>query len=391
MITLQYLEPGPHISTISPQQVRDKLRVAFEILPIDGLLLGWDLPASLIEICKEETARSGVDLYRWHPLLTGNGIFNPQKGYRTQNLHGEPLSGFRNLPEFTFVCPNHPIAREAILAHISKVAQSGNYAGIFLDRMRFPSPAADPVLTMACFCGYCQKAAAQFGLVLGDVRRYLLKSEPIQIIHDLRNESTAKNPLAAFLKFRQHTVTQFVGKTVQVIRSAGLLVGLDCFSPSLTHLVGQDLNTLTALADWTKLMIYGHALGPATLPFEIDALTQWVISSSAKSESEVLGILNESLGLSIPKIRSKLLSSGLESMALAAEYTSGRKSTNRGKLLSGIELVEIPDVSELVGSQIESDLRALKSVQADGLSLSWDLWHMPLERLTLVAQVWGAD
>ena len=38
--------------------------------------------------------------------------------------------------------------------------------------------------------------------------------------------------------------------------------------------------------------------------------------------------------------------------------------------------------------QIEADLRALKAAGADGLSLSWDLWHMPLERLEIVREVW---
>jgi hypothetical protein len=28
-------------------------------------------------------------------------------------------------------------------------------------------------------------------------------------------------------------------------------------------MVGQDLGTLAACADWTKVMTYGHALGPA--------------------------------------------------------------------------------------------------------------------------------
>lgn len=46
------------------------------------------------------------------------------------------------------------------------------------------------------------------------------------------------------------------------------------------------------------------------------------------------------------------------------------------------------DVTELNAAQIEADLRAVKAAGADGLSLSWDLWHMPPEWLELVRSVW---
>jgi len=390
MITLQYLEPGHQIQNISSQAARNKLRAAVDILPIDCLLLGWDLPISLADVCQEETSRAGIDYYRWQPLLTGDGTLFPKEAWRTQNMNGESLSGFRGLPEFTFVCPNHPGARSAIFSHLRDVIQSGVYAGIFLDRMRFPSPAGDLVGKLACFCEHCQQAAARFGLALEDVRHYLLKNGPIQILETFKNPACA-NPLAAFLKFRQHTITQFVGEAAKMIRSAGMAVGLDCFSPSLMPLVGQDLVPLSAFADWTKLMIYGHARGPATLPFEVNALAQWVIASSTASETEALNMITDCFSLPLPRACSKLLSSGLSSTTLAAEFNLGRLSRSRGKLLAGIELVEIPGVSELGDSQIEADLSALKSVHADGLSLSWDLWHMPLERLALVAQVWGID
>jgi hypothetical protein len=61
--------------------------------------------------------------------------------------------------------------------------------------------------------------------------------------------------------------------------------------------------------------------------------------------------------------------------------------TKGGKLLAGIELVEISETSELTASQIEDDLRAVKSIQIDGISISWDLWHIPLKRLEIVSDI----
>jgi hypothetical protein len=50
----------------------------------------------------------------------------------------------------------------------------------------------------------------------------------------------------------------------------------------------------------------------------------------------------------------------------------------------GIELVDIPGVSHLNPVQIKSDLQTLHTAEVEGLVLSWDLWHIPLERLERV-------
>jgi hypothetical protein len=45
-------------------------------------------------------------------------------------------------------------------------------------------------------------------------------------------------------------------------------------------------------------------------------------------------------------------------------------------------------VAQLDTEQIKADLSAFRRAGADGLALSWDLWHMPLERLDLVKSAW---
>jgi hypothetical protein len=62
MLTIQYLEPGPEVALISPQAARERLRAAFERLPLDMVLLGWDLPSEIEQACAEETARRKAKL-----------------------------------------------------------------------------------------------------------------------------------------------------------------------------------------------------------------------------------------------------------------------------------------------------------------------------------------
>jgi len=390
MITLQFLEPGPHIAGITPQQAGERLKTALDVLPVDCLLLGWDLPVPLVEICRKYSHRSGVKLYRWHPLLTGDGIIYPRKEWRTRNLKGKPLPGFRDLPEFTFVCPNNPEARDAVMTRLSELAQSGLYDGFFLDRMRFPSPASDLIHALSCFCKHCHMAAAKKGLDLEDVRVFLEQSEGSLILDTYFGSLMKGNPLADLLDFRQQTITEFISTAHDILRLSSLEVGLDCFSPSLTRMVGQDLEALSSLSDWTKLMIYGHAFGPATLPFEFANLTRSLMSCEGLSEIEALRYLSTLSGFSFPDSLSALREVGLSSQDLAIEFCRGHKFVDQGILLAGVELVEIPVVSELNALNLEADLRAFKTTGVDGFALSWDLWHMPLERLSLVAQVWGA-
>ena len=108
-------------------------------------------------------------------------------------------------------------------------------------------------------------------------------------------------------------------------------------------------------------------------------------------ESEALAVLAGITDLPLLEGSLSIQGGGLIPAALAAEYKRGRQMAGNGKLLAGVELVEIPGISSLDDGQIEADLRALKAVGADGLALSWDLWHMPLGRLDLVRSVWYAD
>ena len=78
---------------------------------------------------------------------------------------------------------------------------------------------------------------------------------------------------------------------------------------------------------YQKMMSYGHTMGPAGLPFEPLARLDGVST-----------------------------------------------------LLSGIEFVALEGTTRLGEAQITTDLRAFRSAGAQGLVLSWDLWHIPLKR-----------
>jgi hypothetical protein len=402
-LAVQYLEGGPDIAHIAPRDAQRRLHLAFGCLPISDVLVGWNLPEPLIRVCVEETNRASARLYRWHPLLTGDGTFVPRLEWQSVGLGGDPIPGFRGMPEFTFVCPNRPEVRAGVLGHLREVCESGLYQGIFLDRIRYPSPAPDPAAFLACFCEDCCRAAAAEGFDLEAARRCIdeLLSSPdgvqsaVNVLLNRRATDAALDDpnlasLGAFLEFRAQIVSRFVQEAGRVIRASGLKVGLDCFSPCVAYMVGQDLRALDSFCDWVKIMTYGHTLGPAGLPFEILALASWLTEQHGLKEPDALACVSRATRLALPSTRHELRRRGLLSAALADQVYRARCSGIRS-LLAGVELVELKGISNLSPAQIRSDLRAIRSAKPDGVVLSWDLWHIPLDRLDLVRDVWMLD
>jgi len=395
ILAVQYLESNPGTSIKIQQEVRTKLRAVLDLMPITLVLIGWEASEPLIHICRKEADKFGAKLFRWHPLLTGDGDFIPRPEWQTIGLRGEKVPGFRGMPEFTFVCPNRPAVQAATSAHLQQVMRLGIYDGIFLDRIRFPSPAANPAAWLACFCEKCHEAAGEIGLDLAAARDALQKliNTPYQIQDLVKrffrhpNGSSSKPDLSVidqFFHFRTTSVSNFVSKAANLIHGEGLEVGLDTFSPSLAHLVGQDLKALNECGEWIKAMTYGHALGPSGLPFELVELANWLIKDMGMGERDAMNLLSTAMQQPLPETVSTLREYGVEPGVLHEEVERGR-SCGVDCFLAGIELVDLAGVTNLNAPQIQADLRAFHDAGADGLVFSWDLQLMPFERLAMVA------
>jgi len=387
-LTIQYLEYRPELADLLPEEVRARLVDAAERLPLTHLLVGWELPPDLLKVCQQETRRMGIKLYRWHPLLTGDGVFQPQLGWQVVGASGERVQGFKGLPEFTFTCPNHPEGRTALLAHLDDILRDGQYAGLFLDRIRFPSPASNPLGHLGCFCEYCRAERLRQGLDLETVRQRLLQLGDItggrqELVDNLFRSHDLL--LEEFFRFRQHSVASLLAEVIRRTHAAGLEVGLDCFAPSLMRMVGQNLEELSQDVDWVKIMVYAHTLGPAGMPFELAGLADWLIEATGVPESQAMAFLGQACGLPLPVTRGELINPGLSSQAVREEVRRG-VIASKAPLLAGIEMVDIPGVTHLDPDRIKTDLQAICQAGAAGLALSWDLWWMPGKYLDLVSE-----
>lgn len=398
MLTIQYLEDSPALYQLDRNLVVNKVRSAYECLPFTHLLIGWSVPPPLLEACRMEAEHLGIRFLRWQPVLTTDKGFQPDPAWQTEGLTAGKVPGYRGLPEFTFFCPNHPAVQEAVYEHMVKLIRQEVYQGFFLDRVRFPSPSTHPIDDLACFCEHCHRKAADEGLDLGRIRKEILRQTldekgRITLIKTLLSEKPdSEDPdqshvISQFLAFRKSSVRDFLAFIAQPLREAHLEIGLDCFSPSMTNMVGQDLPMMSKCVDWIKVMVYAHTLGPAGLPYELSGFLRYLNDSTKLNEEQSLDLISQSIGLPLPTNRVSLMYDGLSSLALEREVKHGIELCS-APLLAGVELVELEEVTKLSPYQIKADLAAVKQTKPAGLAISWDLIHIPQDRLGMVRQVY---
>ncbi len=397
-IAVQYLEGGSLLGDLSPRVARNHLRLAFERVPFTMLLLGWDLPAELVEGCATECLLHRCDLYLWQPLLTTGASFPIDPAWQVVALNGRPARGHADQPAFTFFCPNQAAARAAALRHLQDAVASGFYRGVLLDRIRFPSPSADFAGQFGCFCDACRTGARKIGLDLSVVRQDILRllADPASTraaVKQMLSPSAADeadaslHSLDRMLAFRQSSITAFVAQAADLLHSRGLQVGLDCYSPTLARMVGQDLAALASHGDWLKTMTYLRALAPASIPFELLGLMRSLVASGIGSDAQALRFLAEVTGWPLPTSRAQVEQGGLPASILTEELRRGRAAV-KNHLFAGIELVELPGVARLTPDQIRTDAAAVIAGKPDGVVLSWDLQHIPLDRLDLARRLY---
>ncbi len=392
LLTIQYLEDSSTIDRKTPAEWAEQLDRACDLLPLTHVLMGWKVPPPVLQACDNVTTTHFARLYRWHPLLTSDGGFRVKPDWLVIGLDGKPVPAPAGRDDFTFICPNHPDANEIILNNLTYQLSQFDYQGVFLDRIRYPSPAASAAFQLGCFCEHCQQAATETGLDLNEIRQDLQHQiTTAEGIIDLTLSlvglyAPEQTPLSRLMGFRQYSITRLIRQAADLALERGLEVGLDCFSPSLSQMVGHDLVELSYQARWIKLMTYAHTLGPAGLPFELLGLIDTLTKRTGLTYAEAAERVSETAGFPIPEDRDELIKTGMPVEALVAEMQKVA-GTLQCKVLAGIELVDLRGITHINDQQIERTLNAMNLPSTDGFALSWDLQYIPLQRLELISRV----
>ncbi len=337
VFAVPYLLPGSYSGELTPEAAEARLRAASEILPFSAVMLGGDLPTSIEQACAEEADRIGAALFLNHPLL-GPGQ-----------------------------CPNRPGALSEIMQSLAPVVQGGIYDGVFFDRVGFDSPATNPPELLACFCEHCVRAARESDVDLEAFQNLSLTPERwLAAMFTL----TGEEAIDAVFRFRTHSILKLLEPAAGAVRAAELEVGLNCLTPTLTRMTGQDLTYFDYHCDWINI----HT---KPLSNEFGALARWLVSQGIPEE-DALDMLAHVAGTPLPATIEQLTTEGVAPDVLWLETQRTRESGVTNMVLA-VDLGE-----DRTAENIRQTFGALRSGVPNGYSLAPDLWQIPLERLSLI-------
>ena len=291
------------LAALDPSHMLETVQRVRGAIDLDCLLVGFrEAPDVFRQFCGP--TRPVRDVFLWYSVLSDidgmedSDLVMNWKGERSRGWGGWAEKGGEVAETFRFACPNNPAAREKAARRLRELLGRYDFTGVFLDKIRFPSPANGIDEALSCFCDHCRREATAVDLDLDAVVKVLAdRAIELASIGDgsradahswLEKIASAAPILSRFLAFRSDSITRLVAELAEETRRVGRKVSLDLFSPSLAKLVGQDYRRLSRHCSWAKPMTYRIAKGPAGLRLEIPALIEGVARLFNVSEAAVV-------------------------------------------------------------------------------------------------------
>ncbi|MBV9289086.1 MAG: hypothetical protein JO288_14940 [Hyphomicrobiales bacterium] len=384
----------------------ETVRRVQEAIDLDLLILGIrEAP----EIFREFSGsrRPVEDTALWYGVLSD--IEGLQDSDLVVNWRGEPSRGWGGWAEkgdaveeaFRFACPNNPAVRRKAVRRLRELLGRYAFAGVFLDKIRFPSPANGVDEMLSCFCGHCRDAASHVDLDLDAVVKVLADRaiEPWAPAADKAGKEAsywldallAASPvLSRFQRFRADSVASLVAELADEAQRMGRNVSLDLFSPCLASLAGQDYARLKRHCDWAKPMTYRLAQGPAGLRLEIPALIAGVASRFGLDESRVVEWSARHAAFDGDMLR-ETRERAVPISFIQAEINAAVRTLAPVPCYFGLELVRQPGVIDVDEGHVVAMVKAGRAANAAGVVISWDLMHAPIDCVRALADAAQPD
>lgn len=380
---------------LNTSRVAHRIRESLAVAPIDMLILGWVELPDLFQSLTSEGSRLTNQVFLWYPLLSDYpGL---ESDHLTLNYLGAPSQGWGDFVEqggmsetFRFSCPNNRAAQRTTLQQLTRLLTTYNFDGVFLDKIRFPSPANGLNELFSCFCTYCRQAAKESGLDLNKVQTAInnlphLKATTMvdsKLPGEWLDDLLADQPLLqTFVNFRADSVSRLVAKVKTLTDRLGKQLALDLFSPGLAMLVGQDYLRLAQYAAWVKPMIYRFARGPASLRLEIPAFASDLENLFGCHPDTAMSWTQRRVpGLSGTTFKS-IDEQGVPIELIADETSLAVELLDPTPVYLGVETVSIPGIINITPALVEETFQMGRNAGISGMVLSWDLMHTPLENL----------
>ncbi len=394
------------LAALEPARMLETVRRVREAIDLDLLVVGFrESPEVFGEFCG--AGRPATDVFLWYSALSDiegmeeSDLVVNWKGERSRGWGGWTEKGAEVQETFRFACPNNPAAREKTSRRLRELMGRYAFSGVFLDKIRFPSPANGIDEALSCFCDHCRRQAGVAGVDL-DAVAGIVAQRAIELptfdagsrveAHRWLETIVSANPLLSrFLKFRADSIDKLVAELAEETRSIGRKVSLDLFSPCLAPLVGQDYRSLSRHCSWAKAMTYRIAQGPAGLRLEIPALIDGVARLFNLGERRLLDWCARHFQAFEPDFLARTRDEAVPLPFIQAEIEAAVLAMRPVPVWFGLELVSQPGVIDVTPADVRAMVGAGRAANAAGLVISWDLMHAPMDGVEALAEAIGSE
>lgn len=397
----------PNNSLHKNDNLKKKLAIAKEALNLDALMIWSDINKKDLDLVRKICRDFKIKTYLWYPILADIPDFKIEQEQSVETFGG--LRGYgkngcwdklgEGEEDFLFLCSSdEEHIRRIFDQYQNKIKESG-LDGVFLDRIRFPSPSNGFELLFSCFCKSClNKFYNNYGEDLkgyqNQAKTVFEKFKTIDINYLQTCQSffdiIIRDSLKKFYDFRKQNIYQVLKMFADKAKQMGKLVGVDLFAPSLAPLVSQDYQLLAKTCDWIKPMIYCHTSSPAGLPLELYCFIRAILDiNPALDEGQLIREISRIIGVDLPTQINELLKIGISEHIICSEMQKIKEFNlpEEIDIYIGIEAVQIPEVCNIDRSILKKYLKSVIKADSKGIILSWDLLKIPDENLKLAGDI----
>lgn len=288
--------------------------------------------------------------------------------------------------KFLFYCPSALGKDEKGIDSALRAAKSIGARGIFLDRIRYPSPANGLEFMSACSCPLCKEA---FRVWSGEKWPDLASLFVRHAAHGVGGPQAFVESAEKVFRFRSRMVNNAVARYADAAHAEGLSVGLDLFAPALAGFVGQDYHSLSRHADFMKPMLYCKAWAPAGMPLEFFLLMKG-LDESGIDAAKAVDFVSKLSGmgreyLEVVRRKGNFTASIAASELLRCKREIDPAAAPKPEIYAGIELVQ----HEAYDTQIDDGVRDsyLKSLSGQNIAVCWNILYVPKRHIEAIASM----
>jgi hypothetical protein len=381
----------------NPESFHEKLRYTKSKMNLSALMIGANLKEDESIHVREVCHKLDIKTYLWYPVLADIPEAADIKGLELRGLGDEAASFILETQkesgeDFGFLCPVKAHDDTGLFDFYQGYLDRFGFDGVFLDKIRYPSPANGLSNLIGCQCEVCRKRYKEEGLNPVELfDRLLEKLKTLTTALEMQAVINGFLPeLKAFYAFRERQVTRLVSKYIKAARDRELSVGIDLFTPSLASVVSQNYDELCRLADWVKPMLYLKTMGPAGLPMEFASLVKIVRGLNAgMPEGEIIRFFKDKLAVDLPQTLSAIEKDGLAFSVFSDEMNKAENFTPDGMttFYPGFEAVTFPPVCDMTEERLKQYQEEIRKNELPGFVLSWDISKIPEKNIQVMEQL----